>query len=69
MIAIDIKMPEKCIMCPFVRQDEKFVWKCTVKEFKGTRRASDCAVSLNVKPQDCPLMEIGEVTDYDQQPV
>ena len=67
MIAIDMKMPEKCVSCPFsrIRDHGTFQgeWICTVMLHRQKTLPESVIPrgTVNYKrPENCPLMEVME---------
>ena len=56
MIAIDMKMPDCCLRCPFLDKARKL--RCLVAAYKG--RACTVKPGLEGRPEWCPLMEVKE---------
>jgi len=61
MIAIDMRMPEDCMECPFAKPVKASgALVCEIKAYEHKRMYVSAFVYEHKRPDNCPLMEIKE---------
>ena len=62
MIVIDMKMPERCYICPMVYMSADGKWLCKLKEYRGGIRSVD--ITRRERPDDCPMCEVRTIYQH-----